>query len=309
MGKDNYKNQRQRRRSIHQRGVWLKRIRRGLIIAAAAAFGMIGILIWQDWHDTKIMKELRDELKETLGHDTIVTSSELSLDENRKELSAQDFKMDESDDMSPEQRQEWFRAIWEQNHDFAAWITIPNTKVDYPLLQRVEDEDYYLTRGFDGKNNKNGSLFADSDAVIGSGRYGEYEILPSDNLIIHGHSRKSGEMFGELLNYADENYARAHSLIYLDTEYERREYEVIAVLQSEVYMQSEIDKFKYYDTFKFENELDFMYFYNNIKEMSFFDMGTEATFGDTFITLSTCSYLVDNTRFVVIGKRVMESHR
>lgn len=44
--------------------------------------------------------------------------------------------------------------------------------------------------------------------------------------------------------------------------------------------------------------------YSNIKEMSLYDTGISAELGDEFITLSCCSYQVEDGRFVVVGKRI-----
>lgn len=53
-----------------------------------------------------------------------------------------------------------------------------------------------------------------------------------------------------------------------------------------------------------DTQEDFDSFYNNIKELSLYDTGVEARFGDTFLTLSTCAYHVKDGRFVVVAKRV-----
>lgn len=46
-----------------------------------------------------------------------------------------------------------------QNPDFAAWLTISGTPVDYPVV-RSNRTDYYLTHLFSGKNSKLGCLFS-----------------------------------------------------------------------------------------------------------------------------------------------------
>ena len=43
-------------------------------------------------------------------------------------------------------------------------------------------------------------------------------------------------------------------------------------------------------------------FYNNIKQLSQYDTGVTAQFGDHFLTLSTCVYHVEQGRFVVVAK-------
>ncbi|MBR5248331.1 MAG: hypothetical protein IKV27_05250, partial [Lachnospiraceae bacterium] len=62
--------------------------------------------------------------------------------------------------------------------------------------------------------------------------------------------------------------------------------------------------FKFYNFFQADTEEEFLDFYNNIKALSLYDTGVSASFGDHFITLSTCVYHVTNGRFVVVAKEV-----
>lgn len=293
MKKKRTKSLRQQFRDIRKKEEWLKWIRAGSVMIMLAAAGAMIIIGIRDYRDKEAMNAMRNKLKQAGMETNAVVPEEKELSNAKISPSPEPVR-----DMK-----KWYQEIWEHNNDFVGWLTIPDTRIDYPVMQRPEDEDYYLTRGFDEANNKNGSLFADTDCQIGRGTKEEYVIQPSGHIIIHGHSRKSGEMFGGLLRYAEESYTREHSVIYLDTAYERRTYEVIAVFQSQIYKQRE-EAFKYYNYFEFMEEKDFTYFYDNIKAMSFFDTGVTAEFGDEFISLSTCSYLVDNTRFVVMAKRI-----
>lgn len=181
-----------------------------------------------------------------------------------------------------------------KNTDMAGWLVVPGTKMDYPIMQTPEDENFYLYLDFDKKDNKNGSLILDTDSSLGSG---------STNLIIHGHNMKSGAMFGDLEEYKKENYYLDHKTMILYTKEYQRNYEVIAVFYTQVYKKTD-DVFKFYKYFMAETEEEFMDFYDNIKALSIYDTGVTAEFGDRFLTLSTCSYQVENGRFVVIAKEV-----
>lgn len=192
----------------------------------------------------------------------------------------------------PEPVENPYKAAYLANVDMAAWIQIPDTPVDYPVMWTPRDEEYYLMRGFDGKSNQNGCLILDTDSCLNP---------LTTNLIIHGHNMKSGEMFGSLMKYQNEEYYQAHKEIILYTPECQRNYEVIAVFPSQVYKKK--DKvFKFYQFFRADTEEEFDYFYNNIKKLSLYDTGVTAEFGDHFLTLSTCAYHVTNGRFVVIAK-------
>lgn len=187
-----------------------------------------------------------------------------------------------------------YREAFLSNEDMGAWLQIPGTEIDYPVMWTPEDEEYYLYRGFDGSENKNGSLILDTDSCLNP---------LTTNLIIHGHNMKSGAMFGCLTDYEDESYYQEHKDIILYTEECQRNYEVIAVFRSQVFRKSD-DVFKFYNFFQADTQEEFDDFYDNIKEMSLYDTGVTAEFGDRFITLSTCVYHVETGRFVVVAKEV-----
>lgn len=199
-----------------------------------------------------------------------------------------------------------YRLLYEQNSNMIGWLKIEGTVIDYPTMQTMEDEDYYLNLNFNKEENINGCLIMDTDAIVGTGtRTYQYRdgTKPSTNLIIHGHTMKSGLMFGGLKQYADESYGKSHSIIGFDSLYEHREYEIIAVFYFRVYMNTD-DVFKYYNFFQADTQEEFDDWYSNIKEMSLYDTGISAELGDEFITLSCCSYQVEDGRFVVVGKRI-----
>lgn len=180
------------------------------------------------------------------------------------------------------------------NEDMAGWLVVPGTVIDYPIMWTPEDEEYYLYKGFDKKKNSNGCLILDTDSCTNP---------LTTNLIIHGHNMKSGAMFGNLTDYESEEYFKEHTSVILHTKECQRNYEVIAVFYSQVYKKTD-DVFKFYKFFQADTEEEFYDFYNNIKELSLYDTGVTAEFGDNFITLSTCAYHVERGRFVVVAKEV-----
>lgn len=180
------------------------------------------------------------------------------------------------------------------NEDMAAWLVVPGTNIDYPVMWTPFDENYYLYRDFNKKDNTNGCLILDTDSSLSP---------LTTNLIIHGHNMKSGAMFGKLTDYETKDYYDNHKEIILHTRTGQKNYEIIAVFRSQVYKKTD-DVFKFYKFFQANSQEEFDDFYNNIKDLSIYDTGVTATFGDNFITLSTCVYHVKNGRFVVIAKEV-----
>jgi sortase B len=188
---------------------------------------------------------------------------------------------------------EKFTSLYNENPDIVGWLTIDGTKIDYPVMQN-EDDEYYLHRDFYGNEDKYGCLYVRNSADV---------FTPGTNIIIYGHNMKDGSMFGTLKNYQSEDYYKEHPTITFDTLYEERTYQVIAVFYSQVY-NTDDDVFKYYKFYQADTKGEFDDFYNNIKALSLYNTGIDATYSDTFITLSTCSYQVEDGRFVVVAKKL-----
>ena len=186
-----------------------------------------------------------------------------------------------------------YEAVYQKNKKVVGWLSIPDTKIDYPVMQTVNN-DYYLDHNFDQEYDKNGSIFLDKDCDPGH---------PNDNMIIYGHHMKSGKMFGNLNYYAKESYYEEHPYINFDTIYEEGTYQVMYVFRSQIYNEEDI-VFKYY---KFIDATSEDEFYSNLEEMqaiSLYDTGVRAVYGDKLITLSTCDSSANNGRFVVVAKKI-----
>ena len=287
-----------------------------LLFVVLFAFSVVGLLgygifyLWQNESSSTTQKELQDIRKEA---DTSAQYA-MQYDENGLPVAGiaaffadiyKDIPTEKECNKAPDILPK-YKELYEINPDLIGWLTIDGTVIDYPVMQTMEDECYYLQLDFYGEPNQNGCLILDTDSTSGTGTKAcDYKngTAPSTNLIIHGHTMKSGEMFGNLKLYADEEYGREHNIICYDSLYEEREYELIAVFYSQVYYESD-NVFKYYKFFQADTQEEFDDWYENIKAMSLYDTGVTAQFGDEFLTLSCCSYHVEDGRFVVVGKRM-----
>lgn len=187
-----------------------------------------------------------------------------------------------------------YGSVFREYPDIRGWLQVEGTVIDYPVLQRDGEDEYYLYLDFRGEEDKRGSLILDEDSSVEGGEF-------TTNLLIHGHNMKDGSMFGGLDGYRSEDYYREHKYISLYTEDGEHHYEVMAAFDSQVYYASD-QVFKYYNFFQADTEEEFHYFYDNVKELALYDTGVEAEFGDRFLTLSTCAYHVEDGRFVVVAK-------
>ena len=178
-------------------------------------------------------------------------------------------------------------ACLTQNRDFVAWLTIPGTKINYPVV-RSNNTEYYLHHLFNGKESKLGCLF--------SLKSSDYQA-PSKNIAIYGHHiSHSDAMFSTLMDYKDASYCAAHSLIRVSSLYGERTYRVFAVLNMNV---SDWDA----ATASFSNNESFLRFVNRAIEKSMVDTGVRVTSEDNILTLITCdrSYGGASGRLIVMA--------
>lgn len=186
-----------------------------------------------------------------------------------------------------------YQLLYEKNKRMIGWLNIGGTKIDYPVMQTVDNE-YYLTHNFNQEKDNNGSLFLDYNC----------KVYPrSTNMIIYGHHMKSGNMFGNLQKYAKESYGKEHQFITFDTLYEHATYQVMYVFYSKVYDTDEL-VFKYYQFINANSAKEFDYYMSEMESLSLYDTGVKAKFGDKLLTLSTCDHSQTDGRFAVVAKRI-----
>lgn len=185
------------------------------------------------------------------------------------------------------------QELQKENQDIVGWIEIPDTNINYPVLQGTDNE-YYINHNYKHEKTSKGSIFLNKDY--------NWET-PSCNLLIYGHNMKNGEMFQDLLNYSSKTYYQEHPIIRFTTANEDAEYEIMSAFKSRVYYKSEENVFRYYNFLDAETEEEYNNFVTNAKTSSLYDTGISAQYKDPLITLITCSYHVQDGRFVVIGRK------
>ncbi len=186
-----------------------------------------------------------------------------------------------------------YKKLYSQNKSLIGWLKIDDTNIDYPVMQTVNNE-YYLDHNYTQEYDKNGSIFLDKDCDITD---------PGTNMIIYGHHMKSGKMFGKLDLYSSKDYYEKHKYIQFDTIYEEGTYQVMYVFRSRIYNEDEI-VFKYYQFFEASTPEEFDATMQEMANISLYDTGVTANYGDRLITLSTCDHAEEDGRFVVVAKKV-----
>ena len=186
--------------------------------------------------------------------------------------------------------------LYQQNGDLVGWISIADTNINYPVMQSVNEPNFYLKHGFDKDYSDYGCPYVQEDCDVQE---------PSDNLVIYGHHMSNGSMFAHLEKFKSKDFWSEHRMITFNTLTDKQEYEIVAVFRTVVYTDTP-EAFKFYRFIDAESANAFDDFIAKSKELSFYDTGVTAEYGDKLITLSTCEYSRNNSRLVVVAKRITE---
>lgn len=183
-----------------------------------------------------------------------------------------------------------YTELYEQNKDFIGWIKIDDTEIDYPVMQSIDNPNYYLTHNFNKEYSRFGVPYIQESCT-----------LFSDNIIIYGHNMKNSSMFNGLTKYESKDFYNSHKYILFDTLDEEMTYEIIAVFKTVAYTEK---GFKYYAFVEANSENDFIDYIEQCKSLSLYDINETAEYGDKLITLSTCEYSRNNGRMVIVAKKI-----
>ena len=169
-----------------------------------------------------------------------------------------------------------FAALQSDNSDVCAWITVPNTNVDYPILQSSkEDDDYYINHSADGKYTIDGAIYIQRL----NGKY-----FTDRNTVVYGHNLRNGTMFRTLHNFRDKEFFDANEYFYIYTPGHILTYRIFSAYRYD--NRHILNSFDFSDTAVYEEYLKFatnpVSMIKNVRE------GVEVTTDDKIVTLSTC---------------------
>ncbi|MBQ8688300.1 MAG: class B sortase [Ruminococcus sp.] len=200
--------------------------------------------------------------------------------------------------------------LLEMSDDVVGYIHIPDTVVNYPIMQNPEDdegEEYFLHHDFYGNNSNLGSIFLDFRCnfdVVGEDK--KLAKPNSDNLVIYGHNMLDESMFGSLRKYKDvEGYYEQHPLIEVNSNYESYVYKIYGYFIADATDTTDT-RFEYWNYIDFTGENGFYEYVNEVKRRTLRLTDVDVKYGDQLLTLSTCSGVFDSARLVVCARRLRE---
>lgn len=181
-----------------------------------------------------------------------------------------------------------YKDLLELNSDTVGWLTVNNTKVNYPVVQTT-DNDYYLSHAYDKSNNIAGWIFADYRCDMNS---------ISKNTIIYGHSLLRNElMLSTLKNILDSGWYSNQDNLNIsfsikETEYNWRIFSIYTIENTTDYLYTD-----------FNTDVEYINFIEKIRNRSINDFGIQVNSSDKILTISTC-YNTDDVRIVVHAKMI-----
>lgn len=190
------------------------------------------------------------------------------------------------------------KKLLEQNPDTVGYITIAGTQVDNPVVQTFDNE-YYLDTGFDGQEFRAGTVFMDCTDMFGA-----YPEAWSENIVLYGHNMADNTMFGSLRRYRqDPEYYKESPFIEFSSNYADYTYVIFGLLITGGDADSD---FLYWQQEELDDKTAFDDYVKSVEEKNMIDNPLDVSVGDSILTLSTCYSDEDNSRFLVVARRLRE---
>lgn len=251
---------------------------------------MIGINYYKNYVDEQHYLGIENNLKEIIKVNQKKTEEENPLDviePGDEDLTTTTTTTTTVYDI---QYEKVFSTLQEINKDTIGWLTVNNTRIDYPVVQ-AKDNDYYLRRDYYQNKNRHGWIFMD---------YRNNPDELNENTIIYGHNLANQTMFGTL-RYALNSYwykKSANQIITFNTPKENMKFQIFSIYT--------IPTTNDYLDITFPTTDAYQSYIDLVKGRSIYDFNIEVTTGDKILTLSTCANGNDK-RLVIHAKLIKES--
>lgn len=233
-----------------------KRVRIIILYILLIVFVVSGVKVYDYIKETSINNKLNNDLI-----DKAVTINDTAKEENEVPISVD------------------FGKLKQENDDIVGWIYCENTKINYPVVQGKDNEEYVHTL-VNKKNGSSGTLFID---------YRNDRNVTEGNTIIYGHNMKNGTMFATIKKYKNQSFYDEHKEMYYLTPEKSYKLELFSGyttnIDSDIYDLTKLD----------QNKID------ELKRKSDFENDIEVKEEDKILTLSTCAYDYEDARYILMG--------
>lgn len=273
-----------------------------ILIAVAAVCILVcvgsGLFLYQYYHGVQVESTLLERMKTGTAE---ISSAPAPSDQPEQPEQDSDKTPEESEtDAAPSEEEPLmktvrlpvdFAQLQAEAPDIYAWLELPDTGIDDPVLQRAGADLFYNSHNAYGQYYMCGAVFSQSAY---NGRN-----FDSPMTVLYGHSTVLGQpgAFMELNNYADEAYFDAHR--------EMRVYMPDGMYVYRIFAACVHSNEHLLYCHDFSDETQFDAFFSSLTEdtspNSHIDAEALPQAGDKVLTLSTCYSANKNLRYLVMG--------
>lgn len=177
----------------------------------------------------------------------------------------------------PEKEIDW-DALHEKNKDIYAWIYVPDTRVDYPILQHETDDTFYLNHNVDGSPGYPGCVYTE--------KQWNTKDFDDPNTVLYSHNLRSGEMFSTLHYFEDEEFFEGDHYIFIYREdKEPLAYQIFGAYETNsIHLLANGDM---HNVYQYEQYLQNLYYAGS--RIAHYRYDIQLDTDDYIITLSTCT--------------------
>ena len=184
-----------------------------------------------------------------------------------------------------------------KNMDIYSWIYIPNTKVDYPVVQSDEDtpDSFYLNHNIEKKYEFAGSIYSEKNNLT------DY----SDPVtILYGHNMNNGSMFKTLHKFEEPKFFKENKFVYIFMPNRKLTYKIYAA-----YVYDDRHILNSFDFSKKKVRGTYFKYTLNPDSLSKQTRKVNLNSDSKILTLSTCTSGAENTRFLVQGVLIKDENQ
>lgn len=164
----------------------------------------------------RLQNQANSGREDSAGEDSQMPETQSGTDEPTEEPQPQ------WEQLAPQKNLEW-DEICKVNADIYAWICIPGTEIDYPILQHPTDDSYYLNYNMSGTRGYPGCIYTE--------RLNRKDFTDF-NTVVYGHNMRNNSMFSTLHYFEDRDFFDACPYVYIYTGDRVLVYEIFAAYTS-----------------------------------------------------------------------------
>lgn len=192
--------------------------------AGILMIGVSSLFFWENDRERREVEDTYEELREAF-YEPEKTKPEEEKEASRQSSNEQpqEKRQEASSKKEEEPAVDW-QGLKQWNSSIVAWVEIPGTNLNYPVVQG-ENNEFYLSHTIDGQASDYGAIF------LGWEHSGTFTDAVS---FLYGHNMLDGAMFALLNRYEEPEFYRDHPVFWIQTPREQRMYRIFSVYQAQV---------------------------------------------------------------------------